>query len=125
VTFVIDSSALIAFVQQEVGGDRVAAEIDGGVVSAVIFAECLSKLAERGLDPNQLTSRFLAAGMLIAPVGMDDIPTVVALHKLSKSGISLADRFCLALALDRGLPTMTADRPWAGLGLPLEIELIR
>jgi hypothetical protein len=39
--------------------------------------------------------------------------------------VSLADRFRFALALGRGLPAPTADRPWLDLGLPFEIELIR
>jgi PIN domain nuclease of toxin-antitoxin system len=125
VTVVIDTSALIALVQQERGADRVAANIDGAVVSTVIFAECLSKLAGRGLDPNALTAGFLAAGLRVEPVGPTDVPAVVALHQLARRDVSLADRFCLALALDRGLAVLTADRPWADLGLPLQIELIR
>lgn len=38
---------------------------------------------------------------------------------------ALADRACLALALDRDLPVLTADRVWTQLGLPLDIRLIR
>ncbi len=40
-------------------------------------------------------------------------------------GLSLADRACLALALDKGWPVMTADRAWAGLDIDVEVEMIR
>jgi len=38
---------------------------------------------------------------------------------------SLADRACLALAMERRLPVVTADRAWSGLGLDLDIQVIR
>jgi ribonuclease VapC len=125
VTFVVDSSALIALVQNEAGADRVAMEIGEAVVSPVIFAECLSKLAGRGYDADAIRSRFLTAGLSVESVGPSDVQAVILLHPLSRKNVSLADRFCLALALARGLPVLTADRPWATLGLPLKIELIR
>jgi len=40
-------------------------------------------------------------------------------------GLSLADRACLALAISRDLPVITADRAWARLGLPVEVVLTR
>jgi ribonuclease VapC len=40
-------------------------------------------------------------------------------------GLSLGDRACLALALTRGEPAMSADRQWARLDLSIRIELIR
>jgi PIN domain nuclease of toxin-antitoxin system len=40
-------------------------------------------------------------------------------------GISMGDRFCLALAEELGLPVVTGDRRWKDLGLPLDVRLIR
>jgi ribonuclease VapC len=39
--------------------------------------------------------------------------------------LSLGDRACLTLAIERNLSVLTADRAWAGLGLPIDIHLIR
>jgi len=125
VTIVIDTSALLALVKGEPGGDKVGYRLAEGVVSAVIFAECLSKLALQGYDWRTVRADLLAAGLTVAPVGAGDTLTVVTLHALARGSISLADRFCLALAMDRGLPVLTADRPWARLNLPVTIELVR
>jgi ribonuclease VapC len=122
---VIDSSALIALVKKEPGAERVEAAIGESIVSIVVLTECLSKLALQGLDPEATKARLLVAGLRVEPFGDSDMSAVIALHRLAKQNISLADRFCLALALDRDLPVLTGDRPWADLGLPLEIELIR
>jgi PIN domain nuclease of toxin-antitoxin system len=40
-------------------------------------------------------------------------------------GLSLADRACLALAMERELPVLTADRAWSGLDITLEIRVVR
>ena len=40
-------------------------------------------------------------------------------------GLSLADRACLALAMDKTLPVLTADRAWSELDLDIEIQVIR
>jgi ribonuclease VapC len=122
---VVDSSALIALVRNEPGADRVAAALDRAVASAIILAESLSKLAGFGYDSDLARADLMAAGLDVAAFGPADIAAVVALHGLSKQRVSLADRFCLALALDRNLPVLTGDRHWAALGLPLKIDLIR
>lgn len=124
-TVVIDTSALMALIKREPGADQVAERISGGLASAVIFAETLSKLATQGYDSRSIGADLLAAGLNVEPVGMDDVRGVVALNRLAQNNISLADRFCLALGLARNLPVLTGDRPWADLGLPLKIELIR
>lgn len=115
----------MAFVKREPGAERVGATLAEGVVSAVIFAETLSKLAHQGFDAASIGVDMEAVGLTVAPVGPDDLPSVVALHALARKNISLADRFCLALALDRNLPVLTGDRAWADLNLPIQIELIR
>jgi PIN domain nuclease of toxin-antitoxin system len=125
VTVVIDTSALMAFVKREPGADRVGDRLSEGIVSPVIFAETLSKLALQNFDERSARIDLLAAGLSVESFGPDDVQGVVILNSLALRGISLANRFCLALALDRNLPVLTGDRAWANLGLPLQIELIR
>ena len=124
-TLVIDTSALMAFIKGEPGGQAVAPELADAIVSPVIFAETLGKLAEQGFDADAIHADFLIAGLTVEPMHLADVQAVVALQSFAKGGISLADRICLALALDRGLPVLTADRAWADLGLPLDVRLLR
>ncbi len=73
---VIDSSALIAFVRGEPGADRVATALNGAVVSAVILAESLSKLAGFGYDPNAVRVDLVAAGLNVAAFEPADVAAV-------------------------------------------------
>jgi PIN domain nuclease of toxin-antitoxin system len=41
------------------------------------------------------------------------------------AGLSLGDRACLALAMQRQLPAVTADREWQSLSLGVTIQVIR
>ena len=124
-TVVVDSSALMALVLGEPGADEVAEVLPDALVSTVIYVECLSKLAGRGRDVDLISAQFQASGLQVIDVGLENAARVVSLHALARQNVSLADRFCLALALDRDLPVVTADRPWAKLGLPLELRFIR
>jgi uncharacterized protein with PIN domain len=47
---VLDASALLALIWSEPGSERVAAVMDGAAISAVNWAETISKLQERGID---------------------------------------------------------------------------
>jgi PIN domain nuclease of toxin-antitoxin system len=40
-------------------------------------------------------------------------------------GLSLGDRACLALAMQRNATVYTADRAFKGMNVPIKIDLIR
>lgn len=125
VTYVIDTSAILALVYGETGGRKVAEVLGECVASPVILVECLSKAASKGYDVAAVQATLLGSGLCVAELTPEDLSATVELHALAKKDVSLADRFCLALALRRGLTLVTADRPWARLGLPVELHLIR
>jgi PIN domain nuclease of toxin-antitoxin system len=52
-------------------------------------------------------------------------PKAIGGEALQPFGLSLADRACLALAKQRGLPVLTADRIWQTLDLGVAVVLIR
>ncbi len=55
----------------------------------------------------------------------DEAQAVRAAEMRALKGLSLGDRFCIALAEARNLPVVTADRVWANHGLRVSVELIR
>jgi ribonuclease VapC len=125
VRLVIDSSALLALVKDEPGARIVADALPSAVTSAVIFAESISKAANQGYDPDRVAEQLRADGLSIHPATSESLSSVIKLHRLAARSVSLADRFCLALAMDLGAPVLTADHPWRELGLPVELRFIR
>jgi ribonuclease VapC len=130
---VLDASALLAHLRDEEGAAVVReAMAEGAAISIVNWIEVLSKLAERGEDPELATVEMKAAGLIggvvtIEAVTQDDAIVIARLRPTTKpQGLSLADRACLALAERLGVPTLTADRDWADLpGVEGKIKLIR
>lgn len=43
----------------------------------------------------------------------------------SAAGLSLGDRFCLALARRMGAPALTADRPWSAVGAAVGVKVVQ
>jgi ribonuclease VapC len=131
--FVLDASALLAYLHEERGAADVAdAVAQSACISAANWAETLSKVAEAGARPRDvaadLEERGLLHGLLeVAPVTAEDAIAIGELRPLTKSlGLSLGDRACLALALRLGLPVLTADQDWARIdGVDVELRPIR
>jgi ribonuclease VapC len=123
---VIDASAALAYLRGERGADKVAPHLVGSFISAVNFAEVAQRFWRLNLDPEPYLDRLLADGLEVVDADMLGARLAADLERHTKRfGLSLADRFCLALGLERSLPVLTADRPFAQLGLPVTIILIR
>ena len=127
---VLDASALLTYFFGEPGAQAVSQRLPGSVMHTVNYAEVLSKLAERGLAPEDAEAQLQAAGLLqvirIDPGAPEDALAVARLRPLSRAaGLSLGDRYCLALALRLGLPAATTDRAWATLNLGVTVEVLR
>jgi len=129
---VLDASALLAFLLKEPGGDAIARALeDGAAMSAVNWAEVLSKVAETGGDPDAIAAQLEREGLLgdalhIVPLTAADGPAIARLRPATREyGLGLGDRACLALAERLGLPALTMDRAWAKLDLGVTVELAR
>ena len=116
---VLDASALLAHLNEEKGASVVQQAMAGGsAISVVNWTEVLSKLAERGEDPELAAAELRATDLIgavvsIEPVTAADAVEIARLRPLTKGdGLSLADRACIALASRLQLPVVTADEAW-------------
>lgn len=131
-TSVLDASALLAYLNDEAGAQVVEESlVRGSAISAVNLAEVLSKLAEVGEDPQDVSDNLRRRGLLggklvVSPLGPDDAVTIARLHRTTRShGLSLGDRACLGLALRLRVPALTADRAWSRLKTPVKVITVR
>jgi PIN domain nuclease of toxin-antitoxin system len=124
--YVVDASAALAFLLGEAGQEVVGPLLSGGLMSAVNLAEVAQRCWRLGQDPIPFVDRLADEGLRVVDADMLAARLAADLERLTKPyGLSLADRFCLALALDRSMPVLTADRPFQSLGLPVKVLLIR
>jgi ribonuclease VapC len=122
-TAVLDASAILAVIFKEEGLDRVLATIGESVMSVVNLGEVLVKTTRRGMDAGEVKTLLDEFGILwTAP---DDNDALVAASFPDQLGLSIGDRFCLALAAERGLPVLTSDHAWFALAPAIDVQLIR
>ncbi len=123
---VLDSSAILALFEKEQGWEKVRAALPDGIVSSVTLAEVVTRLTLRGGKPWQVAAAWDDLRLFVEP--FDDARARVAgllVDKTRSFGLSLADRACLALARELGLPVVTADRSWRKVQIGVELVLIR
>ena len=123
---VLDTSALLAFVSEERGGETVADVIADAVISTVNVAEAVTKLVDRGASLDRAREVLAIAEYEIADFDRQQAEQTGALiARTRQRGLSLGDRACLALAQREGLPALTADRRWAEIDIGVEVRLFR
>lgn len=123
---VLDASALIAAIYDEKGADVVDRQLSGALISTVNLTEVASYLVREGMDFTQ--ARELLKDLALETAAYDEGQAYLAAKLLpitAAKGLSLGDRACLALAMIRKLPVLTADKAWKTLDLEVKVELIR
>ena len=125
---ILDASALLAFLLNERGKERVAeALMDEPRMTTVNFAEVAAKYVLRGAKDRAAT---LAARLPNTLVSVDeDLATRAAMMAdvTRAAGLSLGDRICLALGQRSGQTVLTADRAWLDVAdkVGAVIEVVR
>lgn len=127
-TPVLDASAVIAALTGEKGHEQAAAALESGVVSVVNLAETVAALVRKGLPAQEAVAAVELIGTRSIPADLAQATDAGTLRALTDAaGLSLGDRFCLALARRLGGPVVTADRAWASVAeaVGVEVRLIR
>jgi len=122
---VLDASAIIAMLRGERGAAKVAAAIAGARVSSVNYAEVVSHFIHAGMPEQQVDA-------MLDPLPLTVVPTDKALAQIAgrlrastaEAGLSLGDRFCLALARRDGLPAWTSDQNWKKVADAVDVKVV-
>ena len=126
---VLDASAILALLYKERGYPIVRSALAAGsIVCSVNLAEVATKLLGRGDSIEHLESIIHNLPLAVHAADLDLAFGAARLAPVTKGlGLSLGDRFCLALAARESLPALTADRIWgeAGRLLGIDVRLIR
>jgi len=121
-SFVIDSSVVLAFLNQEKGADRCEEFLFSGMMSTVNVAEVLTKAIESGHTAITARKSFDLLDLQLIDFDIEQATKAAELRSSTKhAGLSLGDRSCLALAVLKGATAVTADRSWKSVKVcPLE-----
>jgi ribonuclease VapC len=107
-----DASAILAFLQEEDGSDVVEAAFeDDPRCSAVNWSEVAQKIRSHGGDWSVARALLFSYGVQVEPVQPADAERAAALWRAG-SGLSLADRLCLATGSRLNAHVWTADSAW-------------
>lgn len=121
---VLDAYALVAYFREEPAADAVQRVLweERTHLSAVQAAEVIDRMSRvYGADPDELEVIITALGITVEP--LDAALAVRAgrlrarYHRPTGRTLSLADSCCVALALELGMPVLTAD--------PVLLEVLR
>jgi ribonuclease VapC len=111
--YVLDASAILCVFFNENRAAAVEALLDNAIVSAVNYAEAVSKLHERNVEASTITAILESFPAAIIDFDSEQAIATAALRNATRSrGLSLGDRACLALAASRGATAVTTDKAW-------------
>jgi len=111
---------------KEPGADVVQQAGPDVMVSAVNLSEVIARMLDRGSSLDLVLEKLARFGFDVVPFDERRARMAGALREKTRGkNISFADRACLALGGEIGVPVLTGDQQWATLGLDLDIRLIR
>ena len=125
---VLDASALLALLLDEPGGDKVKAMLDGALLGAVNLAEIVSHYAKLGAARADIEVLLQPLPVRVVPIDERLSYEAGMLRPVTlRAGLSLGDRYCLALAKREGVPAVTAERRWPDIAAAagVTVDLIR
>lgn len=125
---VLDSSAILALLHGESGGERVHSLLPTAALCAVNYSEVVAHLVHLSTPRHVVETAMDSLGCAVIDADTDLAWEAGLLRTATRSaGLSLGDRFCLALAKRLDVPAVTADKAWATVAqaVGVEITLIR
>ena len=124
--YVLDTSALIALINEEPGGDNVQKVLSGSIMSAVNVSEVVTVLTRLSMPSEQIHK--IITNLIYAIIPFDEEQAFITGHLYKETkikGLSFGDRACLSLGKIKNMSVLTADRKWSELNCGIKVDLIR
>ncbi|NRA73937.1 MAG: PIN domain-containing protein [Rickettsiales bacterium] len=123
---VIDSSALLALINNETGTEQIKEYFETSYMSVINATECLIVLNRNGMPINVAQSLLESIISKFLPSEYHDMELIAKIKNDHKSlGLSLGDSVCIALGNKLDLQIVTADRTWQKVQSKSKIICIR
>ena len=122
---VLDASAVIALLKGERGASKVAKVVADSAVGVFNHAEVVSHFVHIGAPLEEI--RIMLGALPYALVGADEVLgwEAGALRRVTaRAGLSLGDRFCLALAKRMEVPAYTGDVAWKNIATDAGVKVV-
>lgn len=123
---VIDSSALLAFLNKESGFEQVSEYLTNSAMSTVNVAEVAGILNKKGMPNDEAAALVSEIIEQIIPFSRQHAFYAASLLEAGRPlGLSLGDRACLSVAACQRWPVITADKVWLKIKLDIKIHCVR
>jgi ribonuclease VapC len=122
---VLDASALLALLRGEAGAKKVEAALAETCMSVVNMAEVASHFSKLGMPDEELSAMLKPLPVTLVEADAELAWEAGRLRRLTATaGLSLGDRFCLALAKREQLPAWTSDRAWLEIAHAAGVKVV-
>ncbi len=121
IKWLLDASAVLAWLQEERGAEVVDEVMDASAIASINAAEVIQKLMGQGATAEKALEIVERMAIPVIEFSSSHLPCMARLSNIK--GLSLGDRACLAIADTMGIPAVTADQVWATIGP--KVRLIR
>lgn len=122
---ILDASAIIALLKGERGASKVAGVVANAMVGVFNHAEVVSHFIHVGAPIEEIRVMLAALPYTVAPADEALAWEAGLLRATTRAaGLSLGDRFCLALAKRLGVPAYTADSVWKDVAAGTGVKVV-
>ena len=124
---IFDASAVIALFAKEKGFEVIKRHLKNAIISSVNISEvykyCIDK---QNLTADECKNIMGISGIKI--IDFDEKQALIAADIYPKNkeyGLSLGDRACIALAIEKKYPILTCDKIWEKINLDVKFIMVR
>jgi len=124
---VFDSSALIALFAKEKGFEVIKQHLKNAIISSVNIAEVYKYCIDvQNLTEDECNDIVNISGVKIIEFDQKQALTTAQIYpKTKKYGLSLGDRACIALAIEKECSVLTCDKIWEKVHIDVEFIMAR